>query len=48
MHKSGEETGLSSKAGLKSQNTARKYDKDENLENYDSNARASTFWAMIG
>ena len=36
-------------------NTARKYNKDENLENYDSelrqrssHVRASTFWAMIG
>ena len=27
-------------------NTARKYNKDENLEN--SNVRASTFWATIG
>ena len=33
-------------------NTARKYNKDRNLENYDSevqiNARATTFWATIG
>ena len=34
-------------------NTARKYNKDENLENYDChseshNLRTSTFWAMIG
>ena len=33
-------------------NTARKYNKDENLENYvqqrSSNVRASTLWAMIG
>ena len=31
-------------------NTARKHDKDENLENYDSdsNVRASTFWATTG
>ena len=29
-------------------NTARKYNKDENLENYDSELRASTFWATIG
>ena len=36
---------------LKISNTARKYNKDENLEKLrqrSSNVRASTFWATIG